>query len=212
MAGREKTPNSKVARLIEKYGLEGVSEELEDRWTRSEDRWGLRSLVEDFNTRLLAAAIDAQSPTPQDVAVDTLYRNLTDEDVSSGVRIQTKTRLEQQGVDVDQLTTDFVSRQAMHTYLSSVRGATPPDTDESSEDRRNNKADVIERLRQRLAAVTEQSISELANGGHLTIGQFNVLVRVQVHCSDCATQVSVSEILSNGGCECESPTVTGTAK
>jgi hypothetical protein len=79
---------SKVARLIEEYELGGIGEEFERRWTREEDRSSLRDLADEFNRRLLRAALERTGDAPLDGEVDNLYRLLTGDDVTSGVRQQ----------------------------------------------------------------------------------------------------------------------------
>lgn len=202
MAHRDDTSDSKVRRLIAEYGLENIGEELERRWTRTDDRYSLRKLASYFNRQLLETAISRQMTVPPEQSIETLYRHLTDDDVSSGVRTQTRARLEREGINVDELTDDFVSRQAIHTYLTAVRGASAPEDDRTPAERRESKLDVIQRLKQRLVVVTEQALTDLARAGHLTLGDFDVFVHVQVYCSDCATQRSVTDLFTRGGCDC----------
>ena len=60
-------------------------------------------------------------------------------------------RLERASVDVDQLEIDFVSRQAVHTYLTAVHGVT--DTADES-DPIEREATNIRRLKRWLATIT----------------------------------------------------------
>lgn len=202
MGDRNGEPKSKVARLIEKHDLDGIGDELEQRWTRTDNRSGLRQLADYFNRHLLRAALDRKTLNPRDEEIDLLFRQMTADDVSSGVRTQARMRLEQHDVDVDRLTADFVSRQAIHTYLTSVRGASAPRDDRPPEERLDQKHDVIQRLKQRLVVVTEQALTGLRQAGHLTLGEFDVYVRIQIYCEDCATQHSETDILTRGGCDC----------
>jgi hypothetical protein len=57
-------------------------------------------------------------------------------------------------------------------------------------------------LRGRLIAVTENSLEELENTNQLTLGNYQILVNVQVICEDCSDQFEVVEILERGGCKC----------
>lgn len=202
MDDRNGEPKSKIARLIETYDLESIGDELEQRWTRAENRYGLRQLADYFNRQLLRAALGRETANFRGEEIDLLYNQITSDDVSSGVRTQAQTQLEQHDIDVDQLTTDFVSRQAVHTYLTSVRNVTAPQDDRPPKKRLNHKHDVIQRLKQRLVVVTEQALTGLTRAGHLTLGEFDVYVRIQIHCADCATQYSVTDILTRGGCDC----------
>lgn len=196
-------PRSKVARLIETYDLSGLGEELEARWTRGDDRQSLRQLAALFNRRLLRSALQSAGANPDGQEVETAYRQLTDDDVSSGHRTEARGRLRRQGVDVDRLTDDFVSRQAIHTYLTSYRDAAPPDDDLSEAEHRSRKSETIQRLTSRLVAVARRALTDLRNADRLVLGEFDVLVSVRVHCTDCGTQSSITDLLAAGGCECE---------
>ena len=51
-------PDSKVARLIDRYGLDGLGDELERRWTADgAERLSLRDCAALFNRRLLEEAL-----------------------------------------------------------------------------------------------------------------------------------------------------------
>jgi hypothetical protein len=191
----------KVARLIEEHGLSDLGDELEERWTRSEDRWSLRQLADYFNRELLRASLDGEEPLEGEV--ENLYRLLSEEDVTSGTRQQARYRIEQGGVDPDELESDFVSYQSIRTYLKKHRDASPPDTSGSPEDQLDRKRETIQRLTNRLNTVAEQSLLELRKAGHVTLGEFNVIVTVRVHCSDCGSRMAITELLADGGCDCE---------
>lgn len=200
----EKGPKAKVARSIEKYELEGLGEELADKWTRTENRNSLRELADYFNRQLLRAALENARVDSLEGEVENYYRLLTDETLTSGVRREARDHLEQHGVDVEALERDFVSYQAVRTYLKSYHDASPPETTRAPAQQRSEKADTIQRLTNRLRKVTQQALDDLRNAGHVTLGDFDVFVTVRVHCTDCNTQHPISEILSTGGCDCAS--------
>jgi len=204
MADNVNSRQSKVVRLIDEYGLVGMGETLERRWTATEDRSGLRDLADYFNRELLRTAVEAESVDPLQGEVENLYHLLTGDDVTSGVREQTRNRLDQQGVDVEKIENDFVTYQSVRTYLKKYRDADPPNTSGSPEDRIERKRSTIQRLRSRLTDITEQSLRELVSVSAITLGEFDVIVTVRVHCTSCGTQQSVSDLLTSRGCECES--------
>jgi len=191
--------NGKVQRNIQKYGLTGIGDDLVTRWTADDDRMSLRALADLFNKAMLEAAIKDQGITPLLGRVETVYDILTSEDTTSGTRIQAKNELRQDGVNVEELTSDFVTRQAIHTYLTKNRGAEYDDNDADPLKRRQAE---LQRLESRHTAVAERSLESLRNAGELSLGQFQVLVSLQVQCSDCGTQYQMSELLERGGCEC----------
>jgi hypothetical protein len=117
--------SSKVARLIGEYGLgEEFGDELERRWTADGDeRESLRDLADAFNRRLLESALTAAGASTVSGEASNLYRLLTGDDVSSGMRTEARARLERDGVDVDQLERDFVTYQAIRAHLTEYRDA-----------------------------------------------------------------------------------------
>lgn len=191
----------KVARVIENHDLTGLGDELVAHWTAEENRMSLRELADYFNKQLLASRLDDEQVETLAGEIDNLYALLTDDDVTSGTRIQAENRLREDGVDVAALRSDFVTRQAIHTYLTKHRQVTydSPDTEEVAE----RRLDELQRLMSRQRSVTEQTVSTLANGDHLSIGEFQVLVSTRVQCSDCGRQFEVSDLVERGGCDCE---------
>lgn len=197
-------PGPKVARLLDEYGLSQVGEELEERWTRRTDRSSLRELADYFNRELLVAALDAADSEPLEGEVDNLYRLLTEDDVTSGSRQEARSRLERNDVDVETLENDFVSYQAVRTYLRKYRDVTPPESSRSSDEHRETKRNTVQQLVSRLTTVADGALTELARAGNLTLGEFDVVVTVRVHCRDCDTRLSITDLLSQGGCQCGS--------
>jgi translation initiation factor 2 beta subunit (eIF-2beta)/eIF-5 len=204
MTDSDKTTRSKVARLIQRHNLAGVGEELEERWTRSQDRWSLRELADYFNRQLLKTTLEENNADPIDGEIENLFRLLTDETVTSGSREEARNRLKNSGVDIEQLQSEFVSYQAIRTYLQNYRELESPDTTPAPTEHRSTKKDTIQRLKSRLSNVTERSLNQLKNAGHLRLGDFRVIVTVRVHCEDCGSQRPVTELLTQGGCECDS--------
>jgi len=196
-------PSSKVARLIEEYDL-GVSfgGRLERLWTgETDERMSLRDLASLFNRRLLEVAMERAGMSAVDGEVDNLYRLLTADSVSSGMQTEARTRLKRDGVDVERLERDFVTYQAIRSYLKDYRGASYERTTDA--DRINNVTDTVQQLRSRLQSVTEGSLEQLRDTGRLTLGDFRLFVDVDVLCEDCGAQYDVAELLARGGCDCE---------
>ena len=197
--------NSKVDRLLTEYSLSGMDEQLIASWTGDADeRWSLRDLAEYFNRELLRAAMAEAGMTTLDGEVANTYRLLTAEDVSTGVRTQAETTLERNGIDPQRLRTDFVSHQAIHTYLTKQRGVEHPS--EPVGDRAGKTERTIRRLGSRLVAVAEKRLRSLRDAGTITLGTFSVLVDVYVVCEDCGTHTDVPTLLGDGGCDCDTET------
>ncbi|MDQ2053839.1 MULTISPECIES: rod-determining factor RdfA [Halobellus] len=195
-------PSSKVARLISEYGLDGLGDELEARWTGDGvERTSLRDLADYFNERLLEQALIDAGMSALESDVSSTYENLTDDDVSTGVRTDTRNRLEQNGVDVDALESDFVSYQAIRSYLTEYRDAEYRRL--SDEEKVEKDLQSIQRLMTRTLSVTEERIEKLRETGRIDVDEFEVLLDVQVLCQNCGEQYSISEFLEQRGCECQ---------
>jgi len=195
--------SSKVAMLIDGYDLgESFGDELERRWTaEGAERTSLRDLADLFNERLLRSALSSAGVSTVSGEVENLYRLLTDDDVSSGMRTEARTRLERDGVDVDRLERDFVSHQAVRSYLTKYRDAEYEGT--SEEEQVEGVLDSIQRLRARLRSITESSLDRLRSTGRITLGEFRLFVDVDVLCEECGAQYGVADLLERGGCDCE---------
>ena len=194
---------SKVGRLIQEYEMDGVGQELEDRWLgRGYESQSLRSLADWFNERLLRAKIERGGGTPLDGEVANLYRLLSQDDVTAGMRVDAEAALERNDIDPETLQDEFVSHQAVHTYLTDFRGVSKEQATTDT-DRIEKARTTIQRLQSRLIAVIESNLTQLRNSGRLALGDFNVLVDVQVLCTDCGTSYPITDLLDNGGCECQ---------
>lgn len=200
----ERSSRGKVGRLIDRYELPGIGDELVEQWTRDDDRMSLRDLVDYFNESLVTRVLERNSASALDGEAANYYRLLTADDVSSGSRVQAKNRLERRGVDVEELTADFVSRQAIHTYLTKDRETTYEEPPQSEEERIDARLETIGRIRNRLASVAERAIGELDLSSHDSAGEPRVSVLVQVQCTECGGQSSITDYLSDNGCECRS--------
>ena len=190
---------SKVARLIDEYDLQGLGAELEQQWTAEEDRKSLRELARDFNWQLLERALEEANVQYLDGEIENTYRLLTDDEVSSAESTRVKRRLERDGVDIDALENDFVTYQAIRSYLKDHRGAeyTPDETDPLEREATN-----VQKLCGRMATVTGGKLEQLRASDELTLGEFRTLADIRVVCEDCNTQFNVLNLLNRGGCNC----------
>ena len=201
MADEPDPTRSKVGRLIDEHGTVGLGQELEDRWLgRGYGEQSLRSLAEWFNERLLHRRLVTAGYDPLDGEVSNLYRLLSEADVTAGSRVDAEATLEEYGIDPEALRREFVSHQAVHTYLTEFRGASK---ERSATDRPGNARRTIQRLRSRLVAVAENSLDHLRTAGELSIGEFTVLLEVQVLCEDCGASYPITDLIRRGRCECE---------
>lgn len=198
MTTEASSTNTKVARVIQKYNLDSMGASLEAAWTgEAGERTSLRDLADEFNEAVLEAALREESISSVNVDVSSTYAALRDDSDLSATRA--RRRLEREGIDVDKLTGDFVTHQAIHTYLTQEREASLPAADDDMVDR---KAETIEKLQGRTSAVAESAISSLANADKLDKDNYDVLVDVRAVCPDCGSDTAVGELIRRGGCGC----------
>jgi hypothetical protein len=193
---------SKIEQLLDEWDMEGVGDQMEAYWLGTgEKQYSLRKLADWFNERLLEQALEDNDESYVEGEVENMYRLLTSDDVSRGVQAEVETRLEQAGIDIDHLEKSFVSHQSVYTYLTKVRGVSSSDetTDESQIEKTNT---AIQRLVNRTNAVVEKNLNSLRNTDRISLGEFSILVDINVFCHECGTQYGVQELLSQRGCDC----------
>lgn len=190
----------KVGRVASAYGLDSIGDELVDRWTRETDAASLRELAAYFNKRVLQAAMEEAGLDPLDGEVENTYRLLTGDDVSSGVRTEARKRLERDGLDVSHVEGDFVTYQAVRSYLQDGRGAVQQSP--TDEERIEFVEKTIKQLQTRMVNVTDEKLAQLRDMDRVNLGQFRVSLELRVFCEDCGSQYEVSEFLDAGSCDC----------
>lgn len=119
--------------------------------------------------------------------------------MSGGEQTRTQRHLERAGLDVDALQEDFVTYQAVRTYLITERQAEYHHDAPTPQDEAQN----IQQLRGRTVTVTESKLAQLRKRDDLTIGEFRTLVDITVICEDCDQQYEVTNLLETGSCACE---------
>lgn len=193
-------PNSKVARLIEVYDLRGFGGELERLWTaEGDERRSLRDLADLFNRRLLQTKLSEQTSRPLEGEVENIYRLLTATDASAADANRARRRLTREGIDVEALEDDFVTYQAIRTYLQEYRGAEYSDGDT---DPITSVKEDLQRLQGRTETVTKSKLERLQAANALATGSLNVIVETAVICVGCGERYTIAELLESGECEC----------
>jgi hypothetical protein len=206
MTAGDDAPRNKVARLLAEYDREALGDELEARWTATGDaHWSLRDLAAHVNQELVRERLQTAGSNPSSTEVASVTAALNGEE-SAADQTQVRRRLEREGVDVHSLEQDLVTYQAVRSYLKEYRNAA---YDPETADRVDAVADTVEKLRGRLVSVTESKLDALRSTSRLSLGDFRVMVDVQILCTDCQQQYGVRDLLTEGGCECGMESGTG---
>ncbi|MDB2262093.1 hypothetical protein EXE41_06475 [Halorubrum sp. SD690R] len=201
MSNESHKRGTKVARLIEKYDLSGRGAELEAAWIGDDgERTSLRDLADEFNETILRSVLKENGISLSNFEVTGTYEALRHG--SGPDETRARRRLEREGVNVVELTSDFVTHQSVHTYLTDERNASLPDQSEDAVERRT---ETIEKLEGRTVVVTEASIESTLPDEELDRVDYDVIVDVQVVCSACGSTYDAGELLRQGGCDCGNP-------
>ena len=197
------TRRGKVERVLDDYELASLGDELVEAWTADGDeRRSVRELADWVNTRVLDAALTRETHGTVEGEAQNYYRLLTSDEVSTASRLDAEHRLESAGIDVEQLTSDFVSHQAVYSYLTRDRGASHEVTPTDPAERLEETLDSVNRLRNRLSAVTERSIKTLGDADILAIDDVRASVLVRIECTACGERYTVREFFDGRGCDC----------
>ena len=193
---------TKVERVMDEYDLEEWGARLEAEWIgEGTERTSLRDLATAFNKAVLRAAVREAGASVLDTDIDSLYRTLTDDDVSRSDAVRKRRELERSGVDIDDIQSDFVTHQTIYTYLTNVRDASLPEED--SDDRVERKKETVQRLAGRTQVITESTLEELRNADEINDREYEVFVDVRTICGNCGADYPIAELLDQGGCDCE---------
>lgn len=203
MTGTNVEPNEryKVGRVISKYGLTEFHAKLPDRWLGDgHDAQSLRELADDLNVAVLREAMKSADLQPLDGEVENAYRLLTGNEVSSGMRTAKRNEFERDGVKVDSVENDFVTHQAVYTYLTEFLDVSKQEHEDVNLLEKHSER--INRLRSRTKAVAADSVDSLADKDELEVGEPEISVTIQVYCHQCKRQYPISSLLTQGGCDC----------
>lgn len=201
MAGNDGRRQTKVERVIDAYDLEGLGDRLEREWVGDgTERTSLRDLATEFNVEVLRAALSAAGESTIESDVESTYHTLSDDDVPRSDEIRKRRELERAGLEVEDVLSDFVTHQAIHTYLTNVREA---ELTRDDGDRIERKKETIQRLASRTQVVTDSTLEELSRADLLSDREYETFVNVRAVCNNCGTDYTIDELISQGGCDCE---------
>jgi hypothetical protein len=199
--GESDLSRSKVSRVLREWDLEELGKELERRWLGKDgEEQSLRSLEEWFNTQIMHQALIDAGQQPVEEEPRNLYYFLTGEDVSSGDRTQVTQRLERNGLDVAALEDDFVTYNAIYSYLTEVRGVSKS---KGADTPVANARDRVQRLEARLKSVASDVFCSLQSAGHIADSNIDIVTKTTIVCKDCGRSYDIDEYTSNRGCDCD---------
>lgn len=189
----------KVSRIAKKYEIQNAKEDLIKLWTQ-DDPVSLRDLATYFNEQVLQAAMENEGMNTLDGEVENIYQLLASDEISKGIQTETQRKLERNGINVEELQSDFVTYQAVRTYLQ--KGCDLEYEQQTDAERIENVIQSIGQLQNRTATVTEEKLSQLNKTDRIELGEFRIFLDLRIFCEECSTQYDVQEVLEQKGCKC----------
>ena len=193
----------KVERVAREYSLDGLGDELVQRWAGEEgEQWSLRELADLVNQRIVQAAQSQAGIHLLDGEAENFYRLLTDDDVTAGMRTDARRSLMENGVNVDALEDAFVSYQSVYNYLTKHRGVSR-EAQQSAERTVEREIESVRKLQARLQKVTTDVVDRWKRNDAVDLNEYDVEVDVRVTCPDCDVRLTPSALAEAAGCDCQ---------
>lgn len=187
----------KIGRVTRDYGIPNVDSRLVSEW---QNGTSVRQLTEDLNRDVIESELNAANVSQVEWSRTPVYEALQTEDLSEAEEIEIRRELDRAGLDVEQLASDLVSHQTVYRHLTRCLNVSRSD-DRTPDDRRENAKDTVHALQRRTEIVTRSTIDALRSAGVTDLGEVDVLVDVQVVCSDCDRSMDFDTAIGEG-CNC----------
>lgn len=184
---------NKIEYVIEKYDLDGLGDELVDRWTRrQEDRDSTRDLEKRFNLAVLDAALQQEGIIQDQSVTERQLDRYCDE------RGTVRSDLRERGFDIDRVAEDFVTYQTVHNYLCLVRGVEyVPDPPSMGE-----RLGTIQQMETKTDQIVSSTLEALIDEDIPDERSPKVDVDLGVVCGTCATRTDVVYFIKQGCTDC----------
>lgn len=208
----------KVARVLEAYDV--GPDEIVTLWSHEDEteRKSVRELADHINTEITRTVIEreANGMTPSEYPPERIAFLLAAknseasrfEDVPQGEVNEVTNWLQSAGIDVDDLTADFVTFGVVYDYLKNFQDAEASETHQKTTSPAERKETVKSRfqgLEDQFKTVAEESIRSLENVGVLDELNREVTVDLTITCVNCGREYPAPEFVEQGGClSCES--------
>lgn len=196
MGEEEPAPCCKVTRVATAHHLSDIDERLLQRRDRGNS---LRELATYFNKQVLSTALT--SATREIVGdADQIYDVVSGDDVKRSRRAELRSKLSQNGVDIDAVEDDFVSHQTIRNHLHDCLEV---DTGRTSTVNLEGGRKTIEWAQARSEGVIEETIKRLRSADEISSPPTEITQSVRVGCTACGSTYPIAEFLANRGCDCQ---------
>lgn len=196
METQRSEPCCKVTRVASDYHIPDIDERL----LRQRDREGsLRELAKYFNKQVLSQALD--SATREIIGdADHIYEVLAGVESNRSKKAELRSKLSQNGVDIESVEDDFVSHQTVRNHLHDCLEI---DTGRQSTADIDGGRKTIEWAQARSEGVIEQTLERLRSAEEISNVPTEVTQSVRVGCGACGRTFPIAEFLDNQGCDCQ---------
>jgi hypothetical protein len=193
----------KVGKAIDRYDLttDVVSGDLNDyllaRWNGHNEfpKTGLQELTDYFNLRILKLVYTENDRRTIETQVESDYEALTGDDEIAKDEIIAD--LEQDGIDGEQLASDFISKTTLYRHFTNCLEAEKEDTNEKTDS--NWEAESIQYALNNALDNSLKALKSLENKGkipHATKAE--VSVPLMLSCPECTTRVRFKRAIDRG--------------
>lgn len=188
----------KVGRVTTEYEIPNVDTNLVDSWGSGTS---IRRLTEELNKEIIASELNAANVGNVEWSRTPVYEMLHKDELSEAEEIEIRRELERAGIDIEQIASDSVSHQTVYRHLTQCLDASKDD-DQTPDERREQARNTVHALQQRTELVTESTLETLQSTGIADLGEIEVLVDLQIVCSECGTSMDFETALREG-CNCD---------
>jgi hypothetical protein len=184
--------------MIEKYELYGLGKEMANLWTNNIEsaRYSLQELINLFNLRVLKSVCDEAGLDLAPGEGENMYKYLTNEEVPQADHEETRLRLEENGISVDEVLNDFIgSKQTMAKYLRENQGVDFSPENPSKGERKQGQLDNIKKIERRYEKISEGIVKNLISNGDLPQDDFDIDIDCIVTNQSTGENYKIEELL-----------------
>lgn len=192
----------KVGRVSAKYELHDVNSQLVEKW---QSGTSIRRLTKSLNKKIIESELTAANVSQLKWSQTPVYKALHTNQLSDAEEIEIRRELDRAGVEVNNLASDLMSHQTLYRHVTQCLGESKDDSP-TPQERRSNAKNTVYGLQHRTEIVTRSNLETLESAGITNLGDFEVLVDLQVVCGDCGRSMSFDQAITEG-CNCDEGTL-----
>ena len=184
----------KIGRVTTTHEIPTVDTDIVDRW---QSGTSIRRLTEELNKEIIASELDAANVGNIEWSRTPVYEMLRTDELSDAEEIEIRRELKRAGINVEQLAADLVSHQTVYRHLTNCLDASKGD-EQTPDERRDQARNTVHALQQRTELVIQSTLESLQSANITDLGEPEVLVDLQIVCSDCGASMDFETALNEG--------------